>query len=1028
MSAGVPSLVLVIALVGANPDWPFSDPGLPPTALQSPDRWPDDPGFGPGAECQGQWGLFSFVPDCAEAVSDRASSAGARVDRAWLWTIGQPEITIAALDDGPSADDRDLITQWRLNEGELAPPGSGTHDVNDDGVFDVRDYTTATGTETPTVDRVNAPALLDRADRGDVNGNGLLDPQDILQIFADGEDDDGNGFIDDICGWDFVDDDADPFDGPVRITPAHWALARANDGFGLAGACPACSGLPLRVAIRGETEPAALSLAVLYAADRDARVAMVAAATWGDRPQLHEAVEEATRRGTLVILGRGRHPGRTDPVTWRSDRVLQVGSVGPDDPDLTRATRFDAQDPCGGVGAAVDAPGACDDAGLGIAAGSAGLIWTAAAGLPERGFAPWSTPPSPLEVRALLAAERLDARAAVDATLEQRAPTPSVIDSPADRAVFDPSRAEPIPFRARIVRPRPRAVTWSLEAGVGLQPAFVLIESGRIEPDEPELISVAVPSVGWTRDPTTAVRTPSAFALTLRLTVRSVIGEQPVQAQFRRVVHVHRDLMLLPAFPLQLPSGVTGATRLVDLDNNRRAKIVVSTQDGQLLTVTATGGIEVLLRAPPWPPLNPDRLGSHATAPLFQSGLTGDWRDALPAGSTARRFNMPPRLWSMTASGIPVAWGNPQIAGATPERPGQAWRPVALDSTDGAYYVDAENRLHVIDSDGRPRDGFPVALGPGASAPAIGDLDGDERADVVVAGASRVWRIRPEGAAHPDGPFPPGWPIELARTDDDAVGLAVGQGPSVVFVDLNGDESVDILVAGAGRPLLAFNAEGRTIAVGPVATRALTGAVAVGPLDDPDMVWSLLAAGSPAAPGRALDAFASATVWPDGVAPAAYPVPWAEVPPLEPVMIDLEGDDRAEALWPEAPDRLRAIDRDGNPPAGWPKLVGDEIAGAPAVGDLDGDGRREIVVATRRGRLFAWRTSAETVDAAPWDGHRHDLRASGDLRSPTRPVAVDNEGCGCSAVEARTRPRWSLALWALIALLGIRSCLGGRTR
>ena len=384
--------------------------------------------------------------------------------------------------------------------GELAPPqGAAQHDTNNDGAFTVLDYTTATGTEAPTLDRISAPDLLARDDGGDTNANGILDPQDILRIYGDGIDNDGDGYIDDICGWDFVDNDPDPFDGPDAVGPAHYAVARANDGVGVAGACPGCRGVPLRVGRRGASEASALALALLFAVDHGARVAMVAVEVWGDRPELHEAVDYAESNGTLVMMDRGRRPGRTIPVPWRSDRVLEVGSVGPDTDDLATATRFDARDPCSGIDATVQSPGRCDGQNVGIAAGVAGLIWTAAAGLPERDRAPWPVEPTPAEVRALMSrhgARRLDARAAIDATLDQRVPTPAFIEAPADRVVFDPSRGAPIRFRARLPAQRDRAVEWHLEAATGFGvPNYTSIESGRTTPDDPPWIDVDVPSV-----------------------------------------------------------------------------------------------------------------------------------------------------------------------------------------------------------------------------------------------------------------------------------------------------------------------------------------------------------------------------------------------------------------------------------------------------------------------------------------------------------------------------------------------------
>src|SRR5205085_2318551 len=64
---------------------------------------------------------------------------------------------------------------------------------NGDGVFNVPDYD-------------GDPAVTD------VNGNGLTDPQDLIMLFSNGVDDDGNGYADDISGWDFFEFDNDPFD------------------------------------------------------------------------------------------------------------------------------------------------------------------------------------------------------------------------------------------------------------------------------------------------------------------------------------------------------------------------------------------------------------------------------------------------------------------------------------------------------------------------------------------------------------------------------------------------------------------------------------------------------------------------------------------------------------------------------------------------------------------------------------------------------------------------------------------------
>ena len=53
-----------------------------------------------------------------------------------------------------------------------------------------------------------------------MNHNCILDPGDLIQLFSDGVDDDGNGYVDDIAGWDFYKDDNNPYDD-VAVRARH---------------------------------------------------------------------------------------------------------------------------------------------------------------------------------------------------------------------------------------------------------------------------------------------------------------------------------------------------------------------------------------------------------------------------------------------------------------------------------------------------------------------------------------------------------------------------------------------------------------------------------------------------------------------------------------------------------------------------------------------------------------------------------------------------------------------------------------
>src|SRR5207244_1005283 len=80
--------------------------------------------------------------------------------------------------------------------------------------------------------------------------------------------------------------------------------------------------------------------------------------------------------------------------------------------------------------------------------------------------------------------------------------------------------------------------------------------------------------------------------------------------------------------------------------------------------------------------------------------------------------------------------------------------------------------------------------------------------------------------------------------------------------------------------------------------------------------------------------------------------------PIAPAIADVGGDGKAEVIAGSSGDVLHAFREDGTEPPGWPKQTGNWLLASPAVGDIDGDGRLDVVVPSRDGWLFAWRTPA----------------------------------------------------------------------
>jgi hypothetical protein len=54
------------------------------------------------------------------------------------------------------------------------------------------------------------------------------------------------------------------------------------------------------------------------------------------------------------------------------------------------------------------------------------------------------------------------------------------------------------------------------------------------------------------------------------------------------------------------------------------------------------------------------------------------------------------------------------------------------------------------------------------------------------------------------------------------------------------------------------------------------------------------------------------------------------------------------------------------------------ILGGPALGDVDGDGYRDMVFASREGYVFAWRSDGRADDSGEWLMMGHDAQRTGN--------------------------------------------------
>src|SRR3954447_11763885 len=319
--------------------------------------------------------------------------------QAWATTTGRPDVTLAVLDSGiqwnsvgkPMADVRLKV---RLNKGELPKPRAdrssstdslvpdcaalasraGAWDLNDDGVFTILDYACDSRVDPAPAKGVGAV----------VNGKPLLDPQDVIIAFSDGTDADRNGYVDDIAGWDFLDDDNDAFDdvqyshGSGEIGDSGGEADNANQGGGNLGSCPNCMVLPLRVGTSFIADVNSFALATLYATDNGVDVVQEALGTINKSKLGFEAIKYAYDHGTTVVASAADEAAQHHNWPSSYPYAIVVNSVTHNDPDdasyleFNGCTNFSSR-----VTLAIPSVSCSSDA-TGRAAGMAGLVYSAA--------------------------------------------------------------------------------------------------------------------------------------------------------------------------------------------------------------------------------------------------------------------------------------------------------------------------------------------------------------------------------------------------------------------------------------------------------------------------------------------------------------------------------------------------------------------------------------------------------------------------------------------------------------------------
>ncbi len=254
---------------------------------------------------------------------------GVPVDQAVRQLNSMPHVEYAEPDyvlrAHASPNDTYVSLQWGVNNiGQSIRGVSGVNDADIDGfeAWDVR--TSAANVVVAVIDSGT------QWTHPDLDGNIWANADEIA---GNGIDDDNNGYVDDVRGWDFFDNDNNPDDGDGHGTHTAGTVgAEGNNGTGVAGVAWDVQIMPLRFLgpFGGSTSDAVL--AVNYAV---ANGAPISNNSWGGGPfsnSLNNAISNARNNNHLFVASAGNDGRNTDsnpayPASYSHDNIISVASI-----------------------------------------------------------------------------------------------------------------------------------------------------------------------------------------------------------------------------------------------------------------------------------------------------------------------------------------------------------------------------------------------------------------------------------------------------------------------------------------------------------------------------------------------------------------------------------------------------------------------------------------------------------------------------------------------------------------------------
>ncbi|HET7250114.1 MAG TPA: S8 family serine peptidase [Gemmatimonadales bacterium] len=628
----------------------------------------------------------------------------------------------------------------------------------------------------------------------DLQGQMWSNPAEVAG--APGVDDDGNGFVDDTWGWDFVDhpsgttgiipgedtvdQDPDPNDFAGHGTFVAGVLgAHGNNGIGPAGMAWHVRIMPLRIGWStysnplGQVDMSYAAQALRYAARMHANIVNCSFATLNTNG-LYDAAAAAIKAGVVIIAAAGNN-GSPHDLAERAD-VIAVAATDQTDAIALYSNTGDFVDLAAPgtffFSTYIQRPGSDS---LGLRQPDYSTVLTALSG---------TSFSSPLVAGAVALVQSLR-RARGERLLSPMGALFRMSETADDISAENPSVAGYGSGRLNVYRALtdpPRSLAWPGGART-VGPAVAFDTNGRTAAawlTSAQQLLIADPATG-----DTLALTPLPYAPARQLAGARMGGgvgfELFAGSSNGRMMGFDSTGAQLPGFPVSGPTGITpsldGGPALADVDGDGVRDIVCGGEDGQLWAWNTSGARLANF------PVAISALG--ISAPVACADLDG------APGAEIVAVTREGDLHVVGGDGNELP-GFPVTVGGTPFAPAIAW------AGDSARIVVASlDTLRVFDVAGNVRAQRALA-GNVTQDPALGDLDGDGADDIVVATAAADLEAYSLAGAPLQG-----WPrpLPLAATGAPVLGHLAGRAAADALV-MTGIGLVGL--DGGGQRLTAF--------------------------------------------------------------------------------------------------------------------------------------------------------------------------------------------------------------------------------